>query len=51
VKVPDIGGLHKYVPVVEVLVKPGDTVQPEDFRSSPWNRIKRRSNTVAWRLV
>ena len=29
VKVPDIGDF-KNVPVVEVLVKPGDTVQPED---------------------
>ena len=29
VKVPDIGGF-KDVPVIEVLVKPGDTVKPED---------------------
>src|SRR5688500_3685051 len=29
VKVPDIGGF-KEVPVIEVLVKPGDTVKPED---------------------
>jgi pyruvate dehydrogenase E2 component (dihydrolipoamide acetyltransferase) len=29
VKVPDIGG-YKDVPVIEVLVKPGDTVKPED---------------------
>jgi dihydrolipoamide dehydrogenase len=29
VKVPDIGGFHD-VPVIEVLVKPGDAVMPED---------------------
>ncbi|HUF81002.1 MAG TPA: dihydrolipoyllysine-residue acetyltransferase [Burkholderiales bacterium] len=29
VKVPDIGGFEN-VPVIEVLVKPGDTVKPED---------------------
>ena len=29
VKVPDIGDF-KDVPVIEVLVKPGDTVKPED---------------------
>jgi pyruvate/2-oxoglutarate dehydrogenase complex dihydrolipoamide acyltransferase (E2) component len=29
VKVPDIGDF-KDVPVIEVFVKPGDTVQPED---------------------
>src|SRR5688572_12470208 len=29
IKVPDIGG-HKDVPVVEVLVKPGDSVKKED---------------------
>src|SRR6476659_8454276 len=29
VKVPDIGDF-KYFPVIELLVKPGDTVKPED---------------------
>src|SRR5258707_11741298 len=29
VKVPDIGDF-KNIPIIEILVKPGDTVQPED---------------------
>ena len=41
VNVPDIGDF-KDVPVIEVLVKPGDTVKPRRIRSSRSNRTRRR---------
>src|SRR6266403_1230191 len=40
VRVPDIGDF-KDVPVIEVHVKPGDTVKAEDSLS-PWNPTRRR---------
>jgi hypothetical protein len=40
VKVPDIGDFTD-IPVIEVFVKPGDTVKAET-RSSRWNRTRRR---------